>query len=99
MLVISPHFYLDHGPKKSHSSLIFHMHLNLNKILIDSLESLTHYSPLIQPSFTWSKRNIGEICGLKFHYIAKKIIEIPPCAKKVLLLNLQFCAKILPSMK
>ena len=28
---------------------------------------LTHHSPLIQPSLTWSKWNMGEICGLKFH--------------------------------
>ena len=33
---------------------------------------------------------MGEICGLKFHflyvhtYITKKIIEIPPCGKKVI---------------
>ena len=29
----------------------------------------THYSPLIQPSLAWSKWNMGEICGLKFHLI------------------------------
>ena len=30
-------------------------------------EALTHYSTFIQPMFTWSKWNMGEIFGLKFH--------------------------------
>ena len=44
---------------------------------------ITHNMAMIQPSFTSSKWNMGEIFGLKF---PKKNIEIPPCGKRVIFL-------------
>ena len=53
--------------------------------------SLTHNTPLIHTSFTYSKLNMDYTCVLKFYllyvqctYITKRFIEIPPCAKKVI---------------
>ena len=49
--------------------------------------------PLIHTWFTYSKWNMGEICGLKFHliyvctYISNFFIEIPPYAKGVIFIT------------
>ena len=54
---------------------------------------LTPKTPLIHTSFTYSKLNMDDICGLKFYllyvciYITKKFSEIPPCAKKVIFIT------------
>ena len=65
--------------------------------------SLTHYSPLIQPSVTRSKWNMDEICGLKFHFLCyvyiqhKNFIDIPPCTKNVIFITeFAILGKILP---
>ena len=55
--------------------------------LVFNPNPLTHNTPLIHTSFTYSKLNMDEICGLKFYllyvltYITKNIFEIPPCAR------------------
>jgi hypothetical protein len=59
---------------------------------------LTPNMPLIHTLFTRSRRNMGEICGLKFHLLyvhaSQFFFEIPPCKKGViLLLNLPFWQK------
>ena len=49
-----------------------------------SLFSLTLYSPFTQLSVTGSKRNMGEISGLKMMVksgLEYNIFEIPPCPK------------------
>ena len=53
---------------------------------------LTHSMLVIHPSFTQSKWNMGEICGLKFHLFHAYtshffIIEIPPCARNVIFIT------------
>ena len=50
--------------------------------------TLTHGTAMIQPSFTSSKWNMGEIFHLSFIYHIcvshKDFFEIPPCEKKVI---------------
>jgi hypothetical protein len=66
--------------------------------------ALTPYTTLIQTSFMYSKWNMGEICGLKFHFLqvhaSQKILFKSLHAQKMsfLLLNLQFWQKIHLSM-
>jgi hypothetical protein len=53
---------------------------------------LRHDKAMIQPSFTSSKWNMGEIFGLKFHltYLRNPqgfFLEIPPCGKKVIFVS------------
>ena len=55
---------------------------------------LTPNKPLIHNSFTYSKWNMGEIFGLKFHLlyvqctcITKKFFEVPPSTKEVIFIT------------
>ena len=47
------------------------------------MQDLTHNMAMIQPSFTSTKWNMGEIFGLKSHlpYIRNIFFEIPSCEK------------------
>ena len=51
---------------------------------------LTPNTPLIHTSFTYSKWNMGEICGLKSHLLyvhASQFFFIPPCTKGVIFIT------------
>ena len=66
-------------------------------ILVDGFEHvLAPNTSLIHTSFTYSKWNMDEIFGLKFHlsytysriHTSQKVfIEIPPCAQKVIFIT------------
>ena len=68
------------------------------------LVGLTPNTTLIHASFTYSKWNMVDICGLEFHlsyvHASQFFFEIPPCAKDVIFITeFAVLAKIHLSMK
>ena len=68
------------------------------------LVGLTPNTTLIPASFTYSKWNMVDICGLEFHLLyvhaPQFFFEIPPCAKDVIFFTeFVVLAKIYLSMK